>query len=480
MSNSKRYFQLTPAILLEYNYAGLDELTNQSGESNYMVDLCEEHCLASVVNSAYNSSKNFVIDSNLKLWSGVDYLSRFVLPTNTSESKFLKCVGDDGKKIWDESVAKITSAVISGCETENTSDILFDKFRLHFTSRNYLGDYDGLIIRVEAYDKVKNKICLFSYHLKKTDNFILNDNPILVNQKLYTTYLDFEIPSINAIINCPRVGKILVAPGEDVVNSALSSYGLMDNSPMIFNIYGIKATTPYNQYEYYTTEQLASVYVPIVDKFDKVEIVIKEASDGDYFEIYPKVSSHSSFSDYIYNISDGRPDTYIIFHDLTLIEHLVDSTNKKWDVITHREQCIINAADAEDGVIEINETQLDEHMIYRPVIKNGSLVVSFTINDQMKILNTLDNTTIIKEGAYRYCANPKKYGKKMGKIYLGEIPAQVKVYNKRNDDETDNVKITNASSNATIENHQHQIIGFIECANIGVSIEQIPIESLEQ
>ena len=66
----------------------------------------------------------------------------------------------------------------------------------------------------------------------------------------------------------------------------------------------------------------------------------------------------------------------------------------------------------------------------------------------------------------------------MSKIYLGEIPAQVNVYNKKPDLDRDGVKLTNASSNVKIENHQHSVIGFIECANVGVTIEQVPKEVL--
>ena len=64
----------------------------------------------------------------------------------------------------------------------------------------------------------------------------------------------------------------------------------------------------------------------------------------------------------------------------------------------------------------------------------------------------------------------------MNRIYLGEVPAKVNVYNKKPDIDIDGVKLTNASSSVKIENHQHSVIGFIECANVGVSIEQLPKE----
>ena len=107
-------------------------------------------------------------------------------------------------------------------------------------------------------------------------------------------------------------------------------------------------------------------------------------------------------------------------------------------------------------------------------------IVKFIIEDQMKIVNTLDNTTIVKTGSMEYTKNPGKYGKRMNKIYLGEIPAQVNVYNKNQDIDTDNIKITNSGSNVKIENHQHSVVGFIECINVGASIEQIPTTSFDR
>jgi hypothetical protein len=127
----------------------------------------------------------------------------------------------------------------------------------------------------------------------------------------------------------------------------------------------------------------------------------------------------------------------------------------------------------------MNEAELDSAMYYRPIIVNSGDNVWFTIDVNLHIINTFDNTTIVKHSSLDYTESPKKYGKRMSRIYLGEIPAQVNVYNKKPDLDIDGVKITNASSNVKIENHQHSVIGFIECANVGVSIEQVPTELVQ-
>ena len=76
---------------------------------------------------------------------------------------------------------------------------------------------------------------------------------------------------------------------------------------------------------------------------------------------------------------------------------------------------------------------------------------------------------------------PTKYGKKIGKIFNDEAPLRVNVYNKRVDEDLDYVKIqkgggTNTSS---IESHQHNVTSLVECTNIGVSIQQVSRNDVE-
>lgn len=473
---STRYFQLTPEILIEYRYTDLNITVEQDGDiSDYIVDLGDNP--ASIVKSSYDSSNNFVLNGSLP---------SFVLPTNRSESKFIQCSyksGTSTKYIWNILSSNMSSKSLTSYGKdyleENDRDIIFDNFRVHFTSRNAFGDYDGIILKGIIYDTNKNKICLLSHCIKKTDNVVINHSPILINQKLYTTYLDFRIPSVSALLNMTGFG------GEsNLLKNIFPVYGIMSNTPLVVSIYGIKSIADYNNFEYYNTERINSISIPSEDSYSSLSIKLKEADDGDYFEIYPVVDDGSvSFSDYIYKISGERPDTIIVLHELSLTEYYTDNLNQVRSETTHREHYIVNAGQTDDGT-EINEDDLEKIMTYRPIVSHSGKIVSFIIEDQMKIINTLDNTTIVKTGTLKYGydngKNPSKYGKRMNKIYLGEIPAQVNVYNKRPDIDTDNVKITNSGANVKIENHQHSIIGFIECANVGVSIEQIPTTSFDR
>ena len=462
MADSTKYFQLTPEILVEYNYNDINSANNQNGES---IDLGEDKFKAMVVQNGFCSTNTFLLPQDKE---------HFVLPINKSESRFIQYYNGRRDLTYGHSDFNSTLVSQSSGNDDKSDDILIDTFKLHFTSKNYFGDYDGFIISVTVYDKIKNKVGLLSYYIKRTDNIKLNDNPVLINQKLYTTYLEFTIPSVSALIHSVELREEL--PGEDNLVRKLFSHQIMDNTPIIMNIYGVKSTYKDNNYEYYNTEKINSIFIPIVDKSNHIEVKVEKATDGDYFVIHPVVDNNRvSFSDYIYNLSDGHPEQYIVFYELKVVEYPVANT-RSIEKTTHREQYIINAGQNDNENSDIN---IDSIMYFRPVLRYSGLNVTFRIDVSMSIINTLDNTTIIKNSSLSVSGeDAKKYGKRMNRIYLGEIPAQINVYNKKPDIDTDGVKITNSSSNVKIENHQHSVIGFIECANVGVSIEQVPKELL--
>ena len=194
-------------------------------------------------------------------------------------------------------------------------------------------------------------------------------------------------------------------------------------------------------------------------------------------------------------------------YEISLTEHYVDIDNKLYSETTHIEHFIVSGGITDVGDnIKINENQLDNTVLYRPICKYSSRCVSMDIDTTMRIINILDNTTIIKTASLRE-QSPAKCGKRMLQISLGEPQPNVNVFNRRKDVEIDgdynlirinanggsgggynggssggysNSSDTGVSINGTldepglkIEHHQHSITAFIECANIAVSVENI-------
>lgn len=465
---SKRYFKLTSEILLEYDY---DNTEN--------IDL-NEHKLITINDTFIGANnvcfENYPISHNDQ--------SSAVLPINKTESKFIKI-----EKVLSRGAKKYLHNDSFGDFSMNpisyTGKLKFNKVRLHFTSRDYFGDYDSLIIRAYIFNQIKTKISICSFIINRYDNIELNQNPMLINQKLYTKYIDVKLPNIEDISKY------------DNIISDLSPYKLLKNTPINVNIYGVKSSylDNTNGYSIFNCEKLNTISIPQINNYKKIVINPKSAQDGDYFIIKPVVDDGKMlFSDYINNISDDKPESYIIFYEITLFETYLINNNPIIEA-THTEQHILNIYDS-DGNIDLN--LLNKEILYRPVFVKCGKDYSASIKVVMKIFNSEDNTTMVIEGRLDEISEFKKYGKYMNKIYLGAIPSQINVYNRSDSADIDNIYSVNGlggSNNGTsysytnnsitgtasksgqvkIENHQHSVIGFIECANVGVTIEQLPI-----
>ena len=466
MANSTRYYQLTKNILLEYVYVDTEsDLTNNSTER--IIDLKNKNKLY-ITDNKFNGKKYlFCRDENGDNKSGHNY-ENLVLGVNKNDSKMVKVLNEKTGYRYDTKTSDLDTRIVT-FEDEDSCDVFFDTCIIHFTGSNYFGDYDSLIFQAFVNDLDGTQISLANILFKRTDDVELNDKPLLINQKLYTTHISFRIPS--TYFMCNRSGK-------DFVKKISKYEKLQKDTPIQFNILGVKATYSTGGFDFFNTEELNSVQIPFFDSYKKVNVIIEEAKDGDYFNIYARVNnggtSTMSFSDYMYTL-DANPSEYIIMHEITLWENYVDIYGSLKSVKTHSEYHLVNLSTNED------DNEIDDIIKFRPVCMYANRDVNFIIEDTLRIINTEDNTTIVKKTSKSF-GNANKYGKKIGKIFNDEAPLRVNVYNKRVDEDLDYVKIQkggNGTSAASIESHQHNVTSLVECTNIGVSIQQVSRNDVE-
>ena len=466
MPNSTRYYQLTKNILLEYVYVDTEsDLTNNSTER--IIDLKNKNKLY-ITNNKFNGKKYlFCRDENGDNKSGHNY-ENLVLGVNKNDSKMVKVLNEKTGYRYDTKTSDLDTRIVT-FEDEDSCDVFFDTCIIHFTGSNYFGDYDSLIFQAFVNDLDGTQISLANILFKRTDDVELNDKPLLINQKLYTTHISFRIPS--TYFMCNRSGK-------DFVKKISKYEKLQKDTPIQFNILGVKATYSTGGFDFFNTEELNSVQIPFFDSYKKVNVIIEEAKDCDYFNIYARVNnggtSTMSFSDYMYTL-DANPSEYIIMHEITLWENYVDIYGSLKSVKTHSEYHLVNLSTNED------DNEIDDIIKFRPVCMYANRDVNFIIEDTLRIINTEDNTTIVKKTSKSF-GNANKYGKKIGKIFNDDAPLRVNVYNKRVDEDLDFVKIQKGGSGtsaASIESHQHNVTSLVECTNIGVSIQQVSRNDVE-
>jgi hypothetical protein len=273
--------------------------------------------------------------------------------------------------------------------------------------------------------KDKSKLYFASFLFKRKSNLDMKPEQLLYNEKLYTTQIEFDIPSVYAILSKDE------SIYNKEFNEALKSQNieLLENTPIGINLYGVSGTTKgTDNFDRLKTLKISSISIPYVyNRLDEIHVNISEALDGDYYYIDPELGSgYSSFADYIETKGENIR-AYMIMHELCLKEFWEDNDGTHSE-ITHKEFHIIDInEDDEDDEIS---NRIDAKIKYRPICMKGGLNYRATIIDTIKILNTVDSTSYEVTGSLEIL-NPHKYGKKMKKLdFNNELRPIVNVYNK--------------------------------------------------
>ena len=479
-----KYYQITKDILLEFIYEGDPKLKlNEDGIDGNKKNICKEDTSTMLLASNEFSTKYFCFKNE---YEGLDSFSNLVLPLNSNNTQFVLAKSENQNFFSKTNPLNIfATRNNSGYKYEDTNydkdiigedkscEINFDKCVLHFTSRNYFGDYDGLIFQSYVYMKNKKKFYLSSFLFKKTSNLELKAEHMLYNGKLYTTQVEFDIPSVFSIFTDENYSY-------ELFNGLLKSQNveLLENTPIGISVYGANSffTTGVDNYVRLKTVLLNSISIPyIYNRLDDIYINISEAEDGDYYYIDTEMSnsnqfdSNQSFVNYINSLGENIR-AYLIMHELYLKETWVDNDGLLHSEITHKEYHIIeiNEQDEDSDI----EKRLESKIKYRPICTKGGLNYIATIIDKIKIVNTVDNSSYEVTGSLDI-ENPYKYGKRLKRLDIkNDNRPIVNVYNKKESIKNTNNNIvgTNRIGGFVIENKTQNISSFIDRINIGVNI----------
>lgn len=472
-----QYFQLTPEILLEYIYDG-DTKLDEDGIKGNVKDIYDDYPTMMLKSNAFGSK--YLCFKNES--EGLDSFSNLVLPTNDTETQFVVA-----KSKYQNFYSKVNASNIyssktgSGYMYEDTNydkpiidagkscDVKYDKCILHFNSRNYFGSYDALIFQAYVYMSNKTKLYLASFLFDKKYDVEFKAEHLLYNEKIYTKQVEFDIPSVFSIVN----------KDNEAFDNALKSQNieLLENTPIGINVYGVsgitKGTDNYNKLK---TLKIKSISIPYTySRLDEIHVKIYESKDGDYYCIDPEMNAkYSSFAEYIKSMGEEIRN-YMIMHELKLKENWVDINGVLHSEITHKEFHIIDIN--EDDEDENISKEFDSIIKYRPICMYSGYDYTAIIEDTIKIINTVDNSSYEVKGSAT--VNPKKYGKSlrtMNDDILNRLSTRpiVNVYNKKVSDENSGKTINlNRGAGFVVENNSPNITSFIECTNIGVVVSEL-------
>jgi hypothetical protein len=475
-----QYYQLTPDILLEYIYES-DPKLNEDGIKGNNKDLYKTPTI--LLKSEAFLSKYLCFKNESE---GFISLSNLVLPLNNAENQFVVA-----KSKYQNFFSRLNSSNIFSTKTGNeyvyedtnydkdiqsegkSCDFGYDKCILHFTSRNYFGNYDSLIFQAYVYMNNKAELYFASFLFKRTSNLEMKPEQLLYNEKLYTTQIEFDIPSVfNIFAESKKLQKYKHPFVKSLENVGVK---LLENTPVGINVFGVSGSeTGTDNYEKLNTSKINSIHIPyIYNRMDEIRVDISEAEDGDYYIIDPEMNSnYSSVVDYIERLGEDIR-AYMMMHELSLKESWVDSDGEQRSEITHKEYHIIDIN--EDDEDEDIEKRFDTKIKYRPICIKSGLGYSAIIIDTLKIINTVDNSSYEVTGSVGI-SNPYKYGKYLKSLGVNNTNRPiVNVYNKcvsgKKTDES--LIVLNKNGGFVIENMTQNITSFIECTNIGVSIVEL-------
>ena len=269
---------------------------------------------------------------------------------------------------------------------------------------------------------------LASINFLKTDTPTFNPDPLLIADKLYATYIEWRVPALFFMNNLFDASQ-----PNGVAYKITESQGFLGTPAITLKASGILKTITENAYSFYEMQEINSVSILNRDIYDNLYAEVKQSDAGDYFELSGQVTG-STFSNFIaqLNSSGGQ---YIVFHEISVTEQVGQVfTQTSFQVISQ-------------------DTDFDDPVLFRPIIKNANSAVSFSINYVLRLYNKADATQIIKN-AKLTSFEPQKYGRQMVQINLGVVPTVANVYNQINNDTGKQIVIGTGSSDSADTSEQ--------------------------
>ena len=391
MAGNSFYLQLSPYLLLEYEYG--DSTTATYGNKVKFGKITNGYNKGQVqlVNdlASYNTTQNTLNTSAVNI-GGYKWA---YLNTNAP----VPYINLDSKIGYND-----LSSFLSSLYT------IYDTVKIHIMSGYNLSDLQGLIIQVSANQAGAQipSILANNVFLISDTRDILNPDPILLGDALYDKYIQFSIPSLQDIIN--------TSAGNSTNQYSLNYQYTSDNRGFLFNsniyvtVYEIQTVNIVNGSTFFNTSNSYNVNINQADTYSSLVANIQEASDGNYFLYYPTYEGEF-IQNFIDNLNAGGGN-YVVINDINVYEQMgVDS------IMT-------------SSFSQIQTSGFDGPLFFRPILSYAGSDVSFSIDYSLRVYNKLNGFQIIRR-ASTTSFNCYPYGKNLKSIALDQQAYPFKVYN---------------------------------------------------
>ena len=293
-------------------------------------------------------------------------------------------------------------------DVSGVSNIYYDTIRLHLrTGYSFNGrNKEGFLIQVGAKraDGVSNIFSSVVY--KNSSNFeIQNPAPFIMGDAMFSKYVEIKVPAlvhmsasgVNMEFQNSFFGATSTATTLDTTSNYNISFKLIDSIVTEDIDNGSGGTL---QQEYINVSDTTDMVIAQEDEYADLTVNVAESTNGDYFEISGRKDSLiSNFEGYILNRIQNSSDDISVLYEVEVSEQISASFLNTYKTTF------------------VHTQDFDQPILFRPVIINSGIAVSFLLRVTMRIYNATDNTQIVKVNTLTY-NRPKKYGKQLEKIQI--------------------------------------------------------------
>ena len=409
---SSRFIQISEQILIEYVYTSQSTPTTYNTAS-YPIELMRDT----------NTKGTYFFNTDTVSAVMGNYRDISAVSNNANKTQYVSLDTDIGVPYNDFSPALTDSADLLQTFSPEL-DVAYDKIKIHFVAGFNFEGFDGIVFEALAPRRDSVMLNLASINFLKTDTPTFSPEPLLLADRLYATFIEWRVPSLFFINNL-----FSAADPNGVAYKITEGKGFLSTPPITLRASGIYQTITENAYSFYEMQEINSASILSRDIYDNLYAQVVQSDNGDYFELSGQVTG-STFSNFIaqLNSSGGQ---YVVFHEISVTEQVGQVfTQTSFQVITQ-------------------DTEFDEPVLFRPIIKNANKAVSFSINYVLRLYNKADATQIIKN-AKLTSFEPQVYGPNMIQVNLGVVPTVANVYNRINNDTGKQIVIGGGSGAETL------------------------------
>jgi len=388
-----RFIKLTEYCLLEYQYESL------SPSSPILIT-------SPFYKLKTGENEIFLYNPDSALYETGNTKDLTVIPTSTNGGRFVYLDSENSPN-YTEYETTLNETVVPG------GSIIADRARFYIASGFQFTEFTNMVLSVRQDMNDGNALILANILLNATTigNILLyTTRPFIIGNTLYDRYIDIIIPSIKNIDEDFYTSPNQANTFEYQITNGV---GLVKNNPITINLFECAFGPDLRTAdEIYTTVDITRSYnaqISQANDFDLVGAKIREASDGDYLEFF--ATWNQGFPEEFIGILEKRSgQSWIIFHQLTIFEQIGSS--------------FVQSGEA----TFFQETNFDEPLIYRPILKNANEAVTMAVDYSVRLVNRVTNEQIIRTASLTV-VNPNKYGKSLLKLDLADKPNSYKISN---------------------------------------------------